>query len=176
MGGSDPAGPAVTDPWALHVPSRPRPPAGWPAAGSAPGSLRPVPGEGVPAARLPQPHSWGRSWDTARPASCPSLLPGCAAQRNFCEGTWCQNGGTCVSRWDTHLCRCPLRFGGKNCEHGEPGAGPLPGARGSSECRCPGWQALGACGSRARGLGGSGSKPSPGRGERLRGSWGRLSR
>ncbi|XP_053440843.1 cadherin EGF LAG seven-pass G-type receptor 1 isoform X3 [Nycticebus coucang] len=41
---------------------------------------------------------------------------GCAAQRNFCDGTWCQNGGTCVSRWDTYLCECPLRFGGKNCE------------------------------------------------------------
>lgn len=48
-----------------------------------------------------------------------SVSPGCAAQRNFCEGTWCQNGGTCVSRWDTYLCECPLRFGGKNCEQGE---------------------------------------------------------
>nr|XP_012612408.1 cadherin EGF LAG seven-pass G-type receptor 1 isoform X1 [Microcebus murinus] len=45
---------------------------------------------------------------------------GCAAQRNFCDGTWCQNGGTCVSRWNTYLCECPLRFGGKNCEQAMP--------------------------------------------------------
>lgn len=24
-----------------------------------------------------------------------------------------------MSRWSTYLCECPLRFGGKNCEHGE---------------------------------------------------------
>lgn len=53
------------------------------------------------------------------PLVFPPLCPGCAAQRNFCEGTWCQNGGTCVSRWNTYLCECPLRFGGKNCEQGE---------------------------------------------------------
>lgn len=74
--------------------------------------------------RLPQRHSRAGPGKRGPPPPSPSsLLPGCAAQRNFCEGTWCQNGGTCVSRWDTHLCRCPLRFGGKNCEHGEPGAG-----------------------------------------------------
>ncbi|XP_006866949.1 PREDICTED: cadherin EGF LAG seven-pass G-type receptor 1, partial [Chrysochloris asiatica] len=45
---------------------------------------------------------------------------GCAAQRNFCDGTSCQNGGTCVNRWNTYLCACPLRFGGKNCEQAMP--------------------------------------------------------
>lgn len=87
-----------------------------------------------------------------------SALPGCAAQRNFCDGTSCQNGGTCVNRWNTYLCKCPLRFGGKNCEqgeglelpylnHGSPGAGRRgDGAAassavlifiGSSSCRWP---------------------------------------
>lgn len=54
----------------------------------------------------------------SKPMPC-TLPPGCAAQRNFCDGTWCQNGGTCVSGWNTYLCECPLRFGGKNCEQGE---------------------------------------------------------
>lgn len=47
---------------------------------------------------------------------CPA---GCASQRNFCDGISCQNGGTCVNRWNTYLCDCPLRFGGKNCEQGK---------------------------------------------------------
>lgn len=47
---------------------------------------------------------------------CPA---GCASQRNFCNGISCQNGGTCVNRWNTYLCDCPLRFGGKNCEQGK---------------------------------------------------------
>ncbi|XP_054575621.1 cadherin EGF LAG seven-pass G-type receptor 1 [Eptesicus fuscus] len=62
----------------------------------------------------------GRSVDMAGFIANNGTRAGCAAQRNFCEGTWCQNGGSCVSRWDTHLCRCPLRFGGKNCEHVMP--------------------------------------------------------
>ncbi|XP_012927900.2 cadherin EGF LAG seven-pass G-type receptor 1 isoform X1 [Heterocephalus glaber] len=45
---------------------------------------------------------------------------GCAAQTDFCKGTVCQHGGTCVNRWSTYLCRCPLRFGGKNCEQVMP--------------------------------------------------------
>ncbi|XP_037703253.1 cadherin EGF LAG seven-pass G-type receptor 1 [Choloepus didactylus] len=45
---------------------------------------------------------------------------GCAAQRNFCAGVVCQNGGTCVNKWNTYLCRCPLRFGGKICEQAMP--------------------------------------------------------
>nr|XP_027810409.1 cadherin EGF LAG seven-pass G-type receptor 1 isoform X1 [Marmota flaviventris] len=45
---------------------------------------------------------------------------GCAAQRDFCDGIWCQNGGTCVNRWSTYLCKCPLRYGGKNCEQVMP--------------------------------------------------------
>ena len=66
-----------------------------------------------------------RSESTPRP-----LFPGCAAQRNFCDGTWCQNGGTCVSGWNTYLCECPLRFGGKNCEQGEGLVPRVLGARG----------------------------------------------
>ena len=58
------------------------------------------------------------STSRSEPTPC-ALPPGCAAQRNFCDGTWCQNGGTCVSGWNTYLCECPLRFGGKNCEQSE---------------------------------------------------------
>uniref|UniRef100_A0A8C4TST1 Cadherin EGF LAG seven-pass G-type receptor 1 n=1 Tax=Falco tinnunculus TaxID=100819 RepID=A0A8C4TST1_FALTI len=47
-------------------------------------------------------------------------LPGCAAQRNYCENNWCQNGGTCVNKWNTYICECPVRYGGKNCEQGMP--------------------------------------------------------
>uniref|UniRef100_A0A452RIH3 Cadherin EGF LAG seven-pass G-type receptor 1 n=1 Tax=Ursus americanus TaxID=9643 RepID=A0A452RIH3_URSAM len=62
----------------------------------------------------------GRNVDMASFIANNGTRAGCAAQRNFCEGTWCQNGGTCVSRWDTYLCECPLRFGGKNCEQVMP--------------------------------------------------------
>lgn len=55
-----------------------------------------------------------------------SVLPGCAARRNFCDGRRCQNGGTCVNRWNMYLCECPLRFGGKNCEQGEWLASSIP--------------------------------------------------
>ncbi|NWR73985.1 CELR1 protein, partial [Centropus unirufus] len=47
-------------------------------------------------------------------------LPGCAAQRNYCENNWCQNGGTCVNKWNTYICECPVRYGGKNCEQAMP--------------------------------------------------------
>ncbi|XP_074182682.1 cadherin EGF LAG seven-pass G-type receptor 1 isoform X1 [Rhinolophus sinicus] len=62
----------------------------------------------------------GRNVDMASFIANNGTRAGCAAQRNFCDGTWCQNGGTCVSRWSTYLCECPLRFGGKNCEHAMP--------------------------------------------------------
>ncbi|XP_034499585.1 cadherin EGF LAG seven-pass G-type receptor 1, partial [Ailuropoda melanoleuca] len=62
----------------------------------------------------------GRNVDMASFIANNGTRAGCAAQRNFCEGTWCQNGGTCVSRWNTYLCECPLRFGGKNCEQVMP--------------------------------------------------------
>ncbi|XP_004775523.2 cadherin EGF LAG seven-pass G-type receptor 1 isoform X1 [Mustela putorius furo] len=62
----------------------------------------------------------GRNVDMASFIANNGTRAGCAAQKNFCEGTWCQNGGTCVSRWDTYLCECPLRFGGKNCEQVMP--------------------------------------------------------
>uniref|UniRef100_A0A8C3NSL4 Cadherin EGF LAG seven-pass G-type receptor 1 n=1 Tax=Geospiza parvula TaxID=87175 RepID=A0A8C3NSL4_GEOPR len=47
-------------------------------------------------------------------------LPGCAAQRNYCETNWCQNGGTCINKWNTYICECPMRYGGKNCEQAMP--------------------------------------------------------
>uniref|UniRef100_A0A8C4N4C7 Cadherin EGF LAG seven-pass G-type receptor 1 n=1 Tax=Equus asinus asinus TaxID=83772 RepID=A0A8C4N4C7_EQUAS len=62
----------------------------------------------------------GRNVDMAAFIANNGTRAGCVAQRNFCDGTWCQNGGTCVSRWNTYLCECPLRFGGKNCEQVMP--------------------------------------------------------
>ncbi|XP_010148518.1 PREDICTED: cadherin EGF LAG seven-pass G-type receptor 1-like, partial [Eurypyga helias] len=47
-------------------------------------------------------------------------LPGCAAQRNYCETNWCQNGGTCINKWNMYICECPVRYGGKNCEQAMP--------------------------------------------------------
>uniref|UniRef100_A0A8C3TIL7 Cadherin EGF LAG seven-pass G-type receptor 1 n=1 Tax=Chelydra serpentina TaxID=8475 RepID=A0A8C3TIL7_CHESE len=47
-------------------------------------------------------------------------LAGCAAQKNYCDTNWCQNGGTCVNKWNTYTCECPLRSGGKNCEQVMP--------------------------------------------------------
>ncbi|XP_073475805.1 cadherin EGF LAG seven-pass G-type receptor 1 isoform X2 [Aquarana catesbeiana] len=47
-------------------------------------------------------------------------LAGCPAKRNFCDTSVCQNGGTCVNKWNTYYCDCPLHFGGKNCEQVMP--------------------------------------------------------
>uniref|UniRef100_A0A8C6HN96 Cadherin, EGF LAG seven-pass G-type receptor 1 n=1 Tax=Mus spicilegus TaxID=10103 RepID=A0A8C6HN96_MUSSI len=62
----------------------------------------------------------GRIVDMAAFIANNGTRAGCASQRNFCDGTSCQNGGTCVNRWNTYLCECPLRFGGKNCEQAMP--------------------------------------------------------
>ncbi|XP_069797890.1 cadherin EGF LAG seven-pass G-type receptor 2 isoform X4 [Narcine bancroftii] len=43
-------------------------------------------------------------------------VTGCSAKWNFCDSSTCKNGGTCVNRWETFSCECPLGFGGKNCE------------------------------------------------------------
>lgn len=44
---------------------------------------------------------------------------GCPAKRNFCMDDVCQNGGVCVSKWNTYSCDCPTGYGGKNCEQGK---------------------------------------------------------
>lgn len=46
------------------------------------------------------------------------LFQGCPAKRNFCAERRCQNGGACVSGWDTYSCGCPTGYGGKSCEQG----------------------------------------------------------
>lgn len=43
---------------------------------------------------------------------------GCPAKKNFCTNDVCQNGGVCVSKWNTYSCDCPTGYGGKNCEQG----------------------------------------------------------
>ncbi|XP_044136159.1 cadherin EGF LAG seven-pass G-type receptor 1 isoform X1 [Bufo gargarizans] len=47
-------------------------------------------------------------------------LPGCSAKRNYCDTNMCQNQGTCVNKWNTYYCDCPLHYGGKNCEQVMP--------------------------------------------------------
>ncbi|XP_039617017.1 cadherin EGF LAG seven-pass G-type receptor 1 isoform X2 [Polypterus senegalus] len=47
-------------------------------------------------------------------------IAGCAAKKNFCNINICQNGGTCVNKWNTYSCECPLGYGGKNCEQVMP--------------------------------------------------------
>nr|XP_033773923.1 cadherin EGF LAG seven-pass G-type receptor 2 isoform X1 [Geotrypetes seraphini] len=43
-------------------------------------------------------------------------VPGCSAKRNFCDSNACSNGGTCVNKWDSFSCECPLGYGGQNCQ------------------------------------------------------------
>ncbi|XP_053719186.1 cadherin EGF LAG seven-pass G-type receptor 1 isoform X1 [Synchiropus splendidus] len=45
---------------------------------------------------------------------------GCPAKINFCTPGVCQNGGVCVSKWNTYGCDCPTGYGGKNCEQVMP--------------------------------------------------------
>uniref|UniRef100_A0A4W3HTH2 Cadherin EGF LAG seven-pass G-type receptor 1 n=1 Tax=Callorhinchus milii TaxID=7868 RepID=A0A4W3HTH2_CALMI len=47
-------------------------------------------------------------------------VAGCTTKRNFCQMNECLNGGTCVNKWNTYTCQCPIEFGGKNCEQAMP--------------------------------------------------------
>ncbi|XP_060784124.1 cadherin EGF LAG seven-pass G-type receptor 1 isoform X2 [Neoarius graeffei] len=42
---------------------------------------------------------------------------GCLAKSNFCSSSVCHNGGLCVNKWNAYSCKCPLGYGGRNCEH-----------------------------------------------------------
>ncbi|TSK28057.1 Cadherin EGF LAG seven-pass G-type receptor 1 [Bagarius yarrelli] len=44
-------------------------------------------------------------------------VAGCPAKSDFCSSTVCYNRGLCVNKWNTYSCKCPLGYGGKNCEH-----------------------------------------------------------
>uniref|UniRef100_A0A4W4H7M5 Cadherin EGF LAG seven-pass G-type receptor 1a n=1 Tax=Electrophorus electricus TaxID=8005 RepID=A0A4W4H7M5_ELEEL len=45
---------------------------------------------------------------------------GCPVKSDFCSGNLCHNGGLCMNKWNTYSCKCPLGYGGKNCEHVMP--------------------------------------------------------
>ncbi|KAJ8262011.1 hypothetical protein GJAV_G00161080 [Gymnothorax javanicus] len=62
----------------------------------------------------------GKPMDMASFIANNGTTAGCAAKRNFCTGVICQNGGTCVNKWNTYSCDCPLHYGGKNCELAMP--------------------------------------------------------
>lgn len=47
-----------------------------------------------------------------------ATVPGCREKRGFCHARPCRNGGTCEEGWNTFVCRCPLGFGGKDCNEG----------------------------------------------------------
>ncbi|XP_063302853.1 cadherin EGF LAG seven-pass G-type receptor 1 isoform X3 [Pelobates fuscus] len=62
----------------------------------------------------------GKPIDMASFIANNGTLAGCTAKKDFCDGIFCQNGGTCVNRWNTYYCECTLHFGGKNCEQAMP--------------------------------------------------------
>ncbi|XP_035281502.1 cadherin EGF LAG seven-pass G-type receptor 1-like isoform X1 [Anguilla anguilla] len=62
----------------------------------------------------------GKPTDMASFIANNGTTEGCTAKRNFCAGNVCQNGGTCVNKWNTYSCDCPLHYGGKNCEQVMP--------------------------------------------------------
>uniref|UniRef100_A0A8C0VCZ1 Cadherin EGF LAG seven-pass G-type receptor 1 n=1 Tax=Cyanistes caeruleus TaxID=156563 RepID=A0A8C0VCZ1_CYACU len=42
-------------------------------------------------------------------------------QKRLCLSGACgTNGGTCINKWNTYICECPVRYGGKNCEQAMP--------------------------------------------------------
>nr|XP_033813815.1 cadherin EGF LAG seven-pass G-type receptor 1 isoform X2 [Geotrypetes seraphini] len=62
----------------------------------------------------------GKPIDMASFIANNGTVAGCASKKNFCDSATCQNGGTCVNQWNTHMCVCPLHYGGKNCEQVMP--------------------------------------------------------
>uniref|UniRef100_A0A8C9SI64 Cadherin, EGF LAG seven-pass G-type receptor 2 n=1 Tax=Scleropages formosus TaxID=113540 RepID=A0A8C9SI64_SCLFO len=57
-----------------------------------------------------------RPVDMAEHVADNGTVPGCLAKKHFCNNSPCLNGGTCVNRWGSYSCDCPLGFGGRNCE------------------------------------------------------------
>ncbi|MBN3295144.1 CELR2 protein, partial [Amia calva] len=57
-----------------------------------------------------------RPVDMAEHIANNGTVPGCSAKRHFCSTSPCLNGGTCVNRWASFSCDCPLGYGGRNCE------------------------------------------------------------
>ncbi|XP_071960078.1 cadherin EGF LAG seven-pass G-type receptor 1-like [Antedon mediterranea] len=43
---------------------------------------------------------------------------GCGAKENFCRQGLCENGGSCISQWNTYQCECRQGYTGQRCEQG----------------------------------------------------------
>uniref|UniRef100_A0A8C9VXN4 Cadherin, EGF LAG seven-pass G-type receptor 2 n=1 Tax=Scleropages formosus TaxID=113540 RepID=A0A8C9VXN4_SCLFO len=54
-----------------------------------------------------------RPVDMAEHVADNGTVPGCLAKKHFCNNSPCLNGGTCVNRWGSYSCDCPLGFGGQ---------------------------------------------------------------
>ncbi|XP_023244632.1 protocadherin-like wing polarity protein stan isoform X2 [Centruroides sculpturatus] len=43
-------------------------------------------------------------------------IAGCSEKKGFCQSHPCQNGGLCEEGWGSYVCRCPVGFGGQDCD------------------------------------------------------------
>uniref|UniRef100_A0A8C9TNS2 Cadherin, EGF LAG seven-pass G-type receptor 2 n=1 Tax=Scleropages formosus TaxID=113540 RepID=A0A8C9TNS2_SCLFO len=74
------------------------------------------PARGHGGARRRQRHSAGWAQPLRSAAGEGGSTARCLAKKHFCNNSPCLNGGTCVNRWGSYSCDCPLGFGGRNCE------------------------------------------------------------
>ncbi|NXY45127.1 FA7 factor, partial [Ceuthmochares aereus] len=65
----------------------------------------------------------------------------CRGSLNPCSSNPCNNGGVCKIRHYNYVCICPPRFGGHNCEKGDPQCPPVVPVTEQLEC----WYKNGGC-------------------------------